>query len=115
MPNLSADQHCPAQPRPPNAGFQPLGVSSQRGLTLASLEAGSGTPAAEGDIRRDMYKDVPEGSDAVVDNVYLVAHGISPEGPPEPGELSFNPPALGLQAPSLALSAPATAINDQAA
>jgi hypothetical protein len=33
-----------------------------------------------------MYKDVPDGSDARVDNVYLVAHGISPEGSPQPGE-----------------------------
>jgi hypothetical protein len=29
---------------------------------------------------------VPEGIETVVDNVYLVAHGISPEGSPQPGE-----------------------------
>ena len=42
-----------------------------------------------------MYKDVPEGSETVVDNVYLVAHGISPEGSPQPGEPHVPLPDTG--------------------
>jgi len=42
-----------------------------------------------------MYKDVPPGSEADLDKVYLLAHGISPEGPhapePDPDPLVVDP------------------------
>jgi hypothetical protein len=50
-----------------------------------------------------MYRDVPEGGEAVVDNVYLVAHGISPEGSAQPGQPHVAPPELG---PGLADTGP---------
>jgi hypothetical protein len=46
-----------------------------------------------------MYKDVPEGSDAIVDNVYLVAHGISPEGSSSPGDPHLPSPEPGRALP----------------
>ena len=66
-----------------------------------------------------MYTDVPEGSEAVIDNVYLVAHGISPEGSAQPGEPHVPmPPEPGRALPDhlgrrrVGLSAPT---RDQAA